>query len=84
MRARYVMGFGASNLDFKTHHSRVCRRFMSLCLSGMFLLSFFFTAVVGALALSTDVQRAQEFVLDIFVAQLADRGNVSSIIEGVP
>jgi len=30
-------------------------------------------ATVGALALSTDVQRAQEFVLDILVSQLADK-----------
>ena len=32
------------------------------------------TAVVGALALSTNVQRAQGFVLDIMIAQLAERG----------
>ena len=37
------------------------------------------SATVGALALSTDVQRAQEFVLDILVSQLADKGDHWSV-----
>ena len=32
------------------------------------------TAVVGALTLSTNVQRTQGFVLDVIIAQLAERG----------